>query len=130
MIKKKRNNGCLGKGQKYTINGETMTIPEFARKYNLNESVIRGRMKHGVPDNRLLLSVEAYKEQVFNTGKQAQQNCSWTQSALECYELGGNCVKCSMPNDMKNRCHMREQIKKIIRLYGRPYDRENNFLEE
>lgn len=133
-MKKKRNNGCLGKGQLYTINGETATIPEFARKYKLHESVIRGRIRSGASDNLIFMSTEEYRRAThFNvTHLQRNECCSWTQSALDCYEIGGDCRQCLLPLDLKRICHMRERIIKIVRKFGKPYDRtdDRNFLEE
>ena len=131
-MKKKRNNGCLGKGQLYTINGETATIPEFARKYKLHESVIRGRIRSGASDNLIFMSTEEYRRAThFNvTHLQRNEGCSWTQSALDCYEIGATCKLCKLSGDIKRKCCMRDKIIEIVRIYGKPYDRDNNFIKE
>lgn len=70
------NNGRLDTGQKYTIAGETLSIPEFARKYNLNESVIRNRIKKGVNDENMFLPPE---ECIIPSSKvQRNNSLSWT----------------------------------------------------
>lgn len=127
-MKKKRDNGCLGKGKKYTINGETMTIPEFARKYNIPAATLRGRIKKGYDDRYIFLSRAEIKLKK-TPQEQRNKSCSWTQSALDCYDIGGDCTKCLLPEDIKEICSMRETIKEIVRLFGKPYGR-NNFLEE
>ena len=128
------NNGCLGRGRKYTINGETMTVPEFSRKYKLHESVIRGRLKAGAADNLMFLSAEEYRRATHYNATYLQRNecCSWTQSAIDCYDIGGDCRQCLLPLDLKRICHMRERIIKIVRKFGKPYERtdERNFLKD
>ena len=120
------------KPKKYTINNETMTIKEFARKYNLDADIIRWRINHGKSEDEILKPVgETSWKRKINISNRAHNNTlSWTQSALECYELGGICKKCSMPLDVQQRCRMRETIKRIVKIYGKPYDRteERNFL--
>ena len=121
------------KPKKYTINNETMTIKEFARKYNLDADIIRWRINHGKSDDEVLKPVgETQWKRKINIYDRAHNNTlSWTQSALECYELGGICKKCSMPIDVQQRCKMRDTIKRIVKIYGKPYDRteERNFLK-
>lgn len=134
MGKGKGNWAKRGTGKKYTINGETMTIPEFARKYNLDCATIRWRITHGKKDNEILQPIGEMRWQrklnISDKERAHNNSLSWTQSALECYEIGGICKKCSMPVDIQQRCKMRDVIKRIVRIYGKPYDRENNFLED
>lgn len=103
----------MARGDKYTINGETMTIPEFARKYNLNESVIRGRIKNGVPDDRIFISVKEYRRtrnKGWKNKEQYNKSCCWTQSALDCYEIGADCKKCLLPADIKKNAKWQKEL--------------------
>ena len=121
----------MARGDKYTINGETMTIPEFARKYHLTDSIIKNRLKHGVSDEKMLLSVEEYRRtRNFNkTSKQLADCCSWTPLALECYHAK-NCEECSLPRDIKSRCRMKETLYKIIKRYGEPPGTDEQYAEQ
>lgn len=127
-------NGRLGTGQKFTICGETLTIREFSEKYNLLPRLIRDRIKKGVPDDKIFLPVgELDKVKIKPTPKQHSESNSWTESALDCYDIGGDCMKCvAVPDDIKKRCQMRKRIIHIVKFYGKPYDRpeDRNFLKE
>lgn len=125
--------------KQYTINGETMTVKEFSQKYNISYDTLNKRIKRNMPDELLLLPASEYTKRLKEYAKEktvseiAHAHClTWTQSALECYELGGICKKCSMPLDIQKRCKMLETIKRIVKLYSKPYDRteERNFLKE
>ena len=127
---KKGQSGRTGTGKKYTINGETMTIAQFAKKYKLTPDLIRNRIHQGCGDDKILKSTqEILAMKPLSTYEQRQSCLSWTNAALDCYEIGANCRNCKLPKDIKKICHMKERILKIVKLYGKPYDRKNNFLE-
>lgn len=44
----------------------------------------------------------------------------WTQSAVDCYKLGCNCIKCNIPLIMETPCQMKRSVITLVRLYGRP----------
>lgn len=69
------------------------------------------------------------KEQTENYKRHCELN-TWTQSALDCYEIGATCKLCKLSGDIKRKCCMRDKIIEIVRIYGKPYDRDNNFIKE
>lgn len=40
----------------------------------------------------------------------------WTRQAAECYYLGCVCEKCSIPEDFKEKCHMKASVLELVRL--------------
>lgn len=53
----------------------------------------------------------------------------WTISAKQCYLIGADCEKCKiMPDDLKNKCKMKDTIIGLTETLGKPFDRKNNIL--
>ena len=109
-----------GTGKKYPFYGEMLTAPQIAERYGLNAATVKLRLESGLRDEDVL---KRRKKKKYNPNNPNYiRHCqldSWTQSALECYEIGGICKKCSMPLDIQKRCKMRETIKRIVKIIGR-----------
>ncbi len=58
----------------------------------------------------------------------------WTQSAIDCYEIGSRCEACFLFHVyFKNapyKCYMKEVVKKLIRKVGIPVKNEKKICEE
>jgi hypothetical protein len=126
----------MRKAKTFTINGETMTIPEFAAKYNINKNVLRNRITAGMSDEYIFLPAgnipkknEGIKS-LIERKKAHYASLSWTKLALACYEIGATCNKCDLPKDIIKKCKMRNTIKKIVKEFGKPYERRNNFIND
>jgi len=39
---------------------------------------------------------------------------NWSDSAIECYKIGGNCALCSIPQIMETPCQMRDKVKELL----------------
>jgi len=56
---------------------------------------------------------------------------NWTQQAIECYEIGCNCKKCSLSNgNYSFICQMPKIINALLNTYGEPnnvYKKISNF---
>lgn len=44
----------------------------------------------------------------------------WSPSAIECYNLHGDCGKCTLQQFMHERCRMKEVVPELIKKFGLP----------
>lgn len=44
----------------------------------------------------------------------------WTDSAIECYIIGGVCSKCTLPYDLRKKCRMKAVILELVKKFGKP----------
>ena len=133
MAKGSGNYARKGSGTKYKFKGEMLTIPQIAERYGLNTSVVRDRILKGLPDEEIAKPVRKYSKKYDPNNPLYLQHCglcTWTPTALDCYDIGADCKRCFLPESVKKHCHMKEKIREIVAKYGKPYDRENNFIEE
>ena len=45
---------------------------------------------------------------------------TWTKQAIECYNNGLRCFKCTLPDDIKTKCKMKGVVLDLVMKYGRP----------
>ena len=121
-----------GTGKKYPFYGEMLTAPQIAERYGLNAATVKLRLESGLRDEDVLKRRRKKKYNPNNSDyiRHCQLD-TWTDTALDCYEIGANCKLCLLPESIKKQCHMKEKIKEIVKIYGKPYDRtaERNFYE-
>ena len=59
-----------------------------------------------------------------NWGRRINKKCyeNWTNSAFECYEIGCNCSKCNLPDNLETingfNCSMKYVVRELVRKYG------------
>ena len=44
----------------------------------------------------------------------------WTESAKECYKIGCQCNKCSIPRTINSKCNMKVIVLETVRRFGAP----------
>lgn len=45
----------------------------------------------------------------------------WTQSSIDCYNIGCNCKKCNIvPQDFKCYCKLKSVVRELVRKFGKP----------
>ena len=63
-----------------------------------------------------------------NTGISNSISENWTDSAIDCYELGGRCENCFLYSVIfrysPSPCKMKYTVKKLLRKVGLPYKNE------
>ncbi|MEI8128002.1 MAG: hypothetical protein WCG95_00160 [bacterium] len=53
----------------------------------------------------------------------------WTQSAIECYQIGCICSNCSMNEIIGDRCRMKGAVIELVKTIGIPFEMEG-YLDE
>lgn len=111
----------------YTINGETMTLKEFADKYGILQQVLRQRINSGWAEEDLFIKPKSKRKKHYRKLKKRIDTnplFRWTRSSIECYENGCMCSICRiLPADMKPMCKMKKLVLKLVRAYGSPEER-------
>lgn len=52
---------------------------------------------------------------------------NWTTSAINCYELNGECNRCDIPSLMRfQKCQMRRVVKELLKRLGEPKPKGEN----
>lgn len=54
----------------------------------------------------------------------------WSETAIDCYNIGAICSKCSLPNDIKKQCEMKKHVLNLVKFLGAPKRIEAETLEE
>ena len=44
----------------------------------------------------------------------------WTISAVQCYMLGCQCLKCNIPDLLESKCLMKKAVMELVRKFGKP----------
>lgn len=44
----------------------------------------------------------------------------WSQSAIDCLEIGCNCHRCMISQTMKSKCKMKTAVKLLLQIHGKP----------
>lgn len=44
----------------------------------------------------------------------------WTLSAIDCYKIGCNCSRCTIPEIMETPCKMKYCVLELVKKFGKP----------
>ena len=50
----------------------------------------------------------------------------WTQTAVFCYERGGNCCGCPIKNIIETECKMKYSVNQLVKTLGIPKEETEN----
>ena len=109
----------------YTHNGITKTIAEWSRISGIEYNALNMRIKLGVaPEIIFDKEIPKRKPKFIKSRARVDKNKHdklWTDSAVECYDIGCRCSKCNnVPEYFKEQCRMKYTVLQLVRLYGEP----------
>ena len=58
----------------------------------------------------------------YKNGKHVASVRRWTNSAIECYLIGGDCSKCKVAEIIESKCQMKDTIRELVRTLGIPQE--------
>lgn len=55
----------------------------------------------------------------------------WSEGAIKCYAIGCRCSMCEVvPEWFKKRCVMKKSVIMLVRVLGKPFNREGAVIED
>lgn len=108
-----------------TYNGETKTLKEWSKIKGIGYDKLKNRVKAGYNDNFLFVDVipREYwnKKREKRIGNRDVFPYTWTSEAVECYEIGCRCSRCTnISDDIKPSCRMKYTVRELVKRYGKP----------
>ena len=79
------------------------------RKREIKQRVVNNKIKHVIVNENILKG--------------------WTQTAIDCYNLGCNCNKCKLKNIISSECCMKQTVILLVKKFGKP-DKDNFIMED
>lgn len=115
------------KPKTYTYNGESHTIKEWAEIKGISYATLQARIKRNLPQEVWFID-KIPSHPHHKPSRKGNRNIlpyTWTNTAQECYFRGCRCKGCLlMPDELKNKCQMKNTVRELVRLYGAPEEKE------
>lgn len=72
---------------------------------------------------------KSIKSKVNIAGKKAMLR-RWTQSAIECYNIGCDCSKCQYSRILLTPCQMRNTVILLVKKFGKPKETDLENIDD
>ena len=95
---------------------------ELIKKYIKKRNIIRNKNK------KRILKDETIQCQMKHVVVNENILKGWTQTAIDCYNLGCNCSKCQLKNIIFSECCMKQTVMLLVKKFGKP--KKDNFIIE
>lgn len=105
------------KHKKCPICGQFKPVSDFFKpKNNTHRSMCRECHIKGVPDDIKKISTKY--------GIPSTLLMGWSDSAVDCYEIGCKCRNCFIKKNFDLNCKMKKVVRILLKLYGKPVLKE------
>lgn len=116
-------------GKKYTYNGVTKSIAEWADITGISQMTLKHRIDRGTPPEHIFKK-KIPRKKPMTYKKRLQGNplrlpYTWSPQAKACYEIGCNCSKCPIKTQLETKCGMKYTVRELVKLYGKPKEIED-----
>ena len=92
------------------------------KKYITKKNKKRGKLKKTIRDEVIQCQIKhvIVNEKILR---------GWTQSAIDCYNIGCNCSKCIIKKSISSECCMKQTVILLVKKFGKP-NKDNFMMEE